>query len=682
MEKWQQDLAKQNKAAEPRTGSRVGHTTTVKSRAPAAVQITAEQIMREAQTFVENPFEAPRQTIADGDELQDYRAEQRKKFEDSIRRTRMNIGTWIKYAAWEAAQKQFDRARSVYERALDIDYRNPGLWLKYAEMEMSNRFINHARNVWDRVVSLLPRVDQFWYKYSYMEEMLGNVAGARKVFERWMEWQPDYNAWTSYIKLELRHNNVQHARDLYERFLIAHADVDVYLRYARFEQRYGSAERCRKVFERSLDELGDDANEERLFIAFAQFEEQLKEYERVRVIYRYALDHMPRHRAQQLYATYTQFEKQHGDKQGVEDVILSKRRFHYEEQLKANTHNYDVWFDYVRLEEGNGDKAKIREVYERAIANVPPVKEKRFWKRYIYLWINFALYEELEAGDAQRTREVYTEALRLVPHTDFTFAKLWLLAADFEVRCKQLDAARKLLGTALGKCPREKVFQGYIALELKLGNVDRCRRLYEKHLEWAPENCAAWVRFARLEGSLGEHERARAIFRLATGQQVLDMPEVLWKAFIDFEIELQAHDNVRALYAQLLERTKHVKVWISRAQFEASINDTDRARAVFEQGDAFFKKQGDAKEQRVMLLESWRDFERNYGTAATAAAAKERMPRRIKKRRAIKGEDGMDAGWEEYYDFIFPDEEGKQANLKLLAMAAKWKKQKVATTAE
>ena len=32
-----------------------------------------------------------------------------------------------------------------------------------------------------------------------------------------------------------------------------------------------------------------------------------------------------------------------------------------------------------------------------------------------------------------------------------------------------------------------------------------------------------------------------------------------------------------------------------------------------------------------------------------------------------------DAGWEEYYDYIFPDEEAAQPNLKLLAMAKKWK---------
>ena len=41
-----------------------------------------------------------------------------------------------------------------------------------------------------------------------MEEILGNVAAARTVFERWMEWQPDEQAWFSYIKMELRYGEV------------------------------------------------------------------------------------------------------------------------------------------------------------------------------------------------------------------------------------------------------------------------------------------------------------------------------------------------------------------------------------------------------------------------------------------------------------------------------------------
>jgi crooked neck len=112
--------------------------------------------------------------------------------------------------------------------------------------------------------------------------------------------------------------------------------------------------------------------------------------------------------------------------------------------------------------------------------------------------------------------------------------------------------------------------QGYIALELQLGEVDRCRKLYAKYLEKMPFNCAAWSQFAELEKNVEEVERARAIYELAISQQALDMPETLWKAYIDFEIEQQEDERVRTLYERLLERTKHVKVWISFAQFEGN----------------------------------------------------------------------------------------------------------------
>ena len=69
---------------------------------------------------------------------------------------------------------------------------------------------------------------------------------------------------------------------------------------------------------------------------------------------------------------------------------------------------------------------QVREVYERAIANVPPAPEKRYWQRYIYLWIRYALWEELEAEDAERTRQVYKACLNLIPHSVFTFAKVSL----------------------------------------------------------------------------------------------------------------------------------------------------------------------------------------------------------------------------------------------------------------
>jgi len=79
-----------------------------------------------------------------------------------------------------------------------------------------------------------------------------------------------------------------------------------------------------------------------------------------------------------------------------------------------------------------------------------------------------------------------------------------------------------------------------------------------------------------------------------------------------------------------------------------------------------------------MLLEAWRDFELKYGDERSRQDVARKLPRRVKKKRQLKAEDGSVAGYEEYTDYIFPDEEDKQQNLKIIEMARKWKKQKVA----
>jgi crooked neck len=53
----------------------------------------------------------------------------------------------------------------------------------------------------------------------------------------------------------------------------------------------------------------------------------------------------------------------------------------------------------------------------------------------------------------------------------------------------------------------------------------------------------------------------------------------------------------------------------------------------------------------------------------------------VKKRRRLldpnapEGQEAAAIGWEEYYDYIFPDDETEKPSLKLLAMAHQWKQQ-------
>ncbi|ORX40972.1 Pre-mRNA-splicing factor CLF1 [Kockovaella imperatae] len=658
----------------------------VKNRAPAAVQITSEQLLREAQERAEAPVKAPRQRIQDLEELTEFQGRKRNEFEGRIRYSRDNIRAWIKYAQWEASQNEFERSRSVFERALDIDPRSVDLWVKYTDMELRARNINHARNLYDRAVTLLPRVDTLWYKYVYLEELLLNIAGARQIFERWMQWEPNDKAWQSYIKLEERYNELERASAIFERWIACRPIPKNWVTWSKFEEERGVPDKAREVFQTALEFFGDEEEQvekaQAVFAAFARMETRLKEYERARVIYKFALARLPRSKSASLYSAYTKFEKQHGDRAGVELTVLGKRRIQYEEELAYDGTNYDAWFSLARLEEDayRADKedgedvqpTRVREVYERAVANVPPATEKRYWRRYIYLWLQYAAFEELDTKDFDRARDVYKAAIKLVPHRQFTFAKLWLAYAYFEIRRVDVMAARKVLGAGIGMCPKPKLFTGYIELEMRLREFDRVRKLYEKFLTYDASLSSAWIQWTQVENAVEDFERVRAIFELAV-QQSLDMPEIVWKAYIDFEVGEGERERARELYERLLERTSHVKVYISYALMESSTigggededgneiqgeeGDPDRSREIFERGYKAIRQRGE-KEDRALLLEAWKAFEEEHGSDADRVKVQEMMPTTRKRWR--KAEDGS-GELEEYWDLAFPDDE-REAN--------------------
>ncbi|XP_059292274.1 uncharacterized protein LOC132045718 isoform X3 [Lycium ferocissimum] len=139
-------------------------------------------------------------------------------------------------------------------------------------------------------------------------------------------------------------------------------------------------------YERVVDKLADNEEAEQFFVAFMEFEEKCKETERARCIYKFVFDHRVKRRAKDLYRKFVALEKQYGDKEGIEDAIVGKSLFQYEDEVRKNPRNYYMWFEYIWLEESVGNKERIREVYVRAIANVPPAEEKQYWQRYIFLW--------------------------------------------------------------------------------------------------------------------------------------------------------------------------------------------------------------------------------------------------------------------------------------------------------
>jgi len=174
------------------------------------------------------------------------------------------------------------------------------------------------------------------------------------------------------------------------------------------------------------------------------------------------------------------------------------------------------------------------------------------------------------------------------------------------------------------------------------------------------------------------------------------MPELLWKAYIDFEVEEGERARGRALYERLAATSGHWKVWVAYAMFEAQPiqlprdereededgdegdeereprmveGDLEIARQVFQKGYRDLKGKG-LKNERVALLQVWKSFEEQRGTPDDIAKVEGMMPVQG-KRRYVDQETGQLV---EDYDYIFADDE-REANptsFKFLQMAHAW----------
>ena len=192
-----------------------------------------------------------------------------------------------------------------------------------------------------------------------------------------MTWKPNDNAWMAYVKFEEIMGDLNKAREVLYRYIECHNNLHSYLKVAKLEIKHINKLASRKLYESALADLGDEALNEDFFISFIKFEVKQKEFGRSRVLFKFGLDHIAKEKSQRLYKFYVKFEKMYGTKESIEEVIYSKRRFFYEKELEKNPMNYDIWFDYTRLEENSGDILRTREVYERAITNIPPILEKK-----------------------------------------------------------------------------------------------------------------------------------------------------------------------------------------------------------------------------------------------------------------------------------------------------------------
>ncbi|KAI8839080.1 hypothetical protein BJ741DRAFT_510031, partial [Chytriomyces cf. hyalinus JEL632] len=335
-----------------------------------------------------------------------------------------------------------------------------------------------------------------------------------------------------------------------------------------------------------------------LWTGFATFYEENQELDQARKIFERAVNVVYKHvdDLAELWCQWAEMELRHKQfKRALEVMgratvppLLSKKtpnlgliRYN-DDELPPQTRIFKslkLWSFYVDLEESIGTMESTKLVYERimelkiatpqVIINCANFLEENKWFEESYkayergielfgypvafeLW-NLYLQKFVQrhgADKLERARDLFEHALDKCPEN---FAKtLYLMYAKLEEDHGLTRHAMKIYDRAtraVSQADRFPVFELYIAKSVSFFGRTSAREIYSRALEVLPDKTARTmaVRFAQLEASLFEVDRARAIW--SYGSQFAD-PRIdaeYWKFWQEFETKHGNEDTFKEM---------------------------------------------------------------------------------------------------------------------------------------
>lgn len=481
-------------------------------------QISTQKLFRDAVAM--QKFHSPNQSgagarvmIHSREELALYRQKRRAELEESVRRGYKAIGNWIRYARWEAQQRDFDRMRAVLERAVAIHGENSNLWRDYAELEEVNGFVEHARQVWQRGVTALPASVDLWVKYLAMEQVAGQDQRVRDLFHRWLaaETAPPY-AYELAALYEAQQRRQADCRDVLRQYVERYNTPASWLLYSATEQQvFGDYARAIKVLQTALRALPDEdvwqpEEECRVPLALAEAHVLAGDVTQARAVYH---DTLARAAAsptvlEKVLLAYSRFERLHGDGEHFERVARLRTIQLYEERLRTNTSDFDAYLTLYSLYRDQEREAaaapapvssaagaashqtttttstgvvavaspasalaasaasSARAMLLRAL-EVPATDPYSAQQRAV-LVMEYAHCCEQD-GNVEEARRALAQEIRQFPFDAALCPRLWIEAAHVEERCGGLTQARKLLRAGAQVTKSEVLFREAIQFE-------------------------------------------------------------------------------------------------------------------------------------------------------------------------------------------------------------------------
>ncbi|XP_057530754.1 uncharacterized protein LOC130809129 [Amaranthus tricolor] len=330
-----------------------------------------------------------------------------------------------------------------------------------------------------------------WVAFAKLYETHKDLGNARVIFDKAV--QVNYKAvdhlasiWCEWAEMELRHKNFKGALELMRR-ATAEPSVEVKRRVAA-----DGHEPVQMKLHKSL----------KLWTFYVDLEESLGNLDSTRDVYERILD--LRIATPQIIINYAMLLEEH---KYFEDAFRV-----YERGVKIfkYPHVKDIWVTYLSKFVKRYGKTKLeraRELFENAVEKAPGDCVKP-------LYLQYAKLEE-DYGLAKRAMNVYDQATKAVP------------------------ASEKL-----------SMYEIYIARAAEMFGVPKTRNIYEEAIQSGlPDKDVKTMcmKYAELEKSLGEIDRARAIYSYASQFSDPRTYPDFWNQWHEFEVQHGNEDTFREM---------------------------------------------------------------------------------------------------------------------------------------
>ncbi|XP_054801286.1 uncharacterized protein LOC129305287 [Prosopis cineraria] len=330
-----------------------------------------------------------------------------------------------------------------------------------------------------------------WVAFAKLYEDHKDLANARVIFDKAV--QVNYKSvihlasvWCEWAEMELRHKNFKGALELMRR-ATAEPSVEVKRRVAA-----DGNEPVQMKLHKSL----------RLWTFYVDLEESLGNLESTRAVYERILD--LRIATPQIIINYAYFLEEH---KYFEDAFKV-----YERGVKIfkYPHVKDIWITYLSKFVKRYGKTKLeraRELFENAVETAPADQVKPLYMQYAKL--------EEDYGLAKRAMKVYEQATKAVPNNE-----------------------------------KLSMYEIYIARAAEIFGVPKTREIYEQAIESGlPDKDVKTMclKYAELEKSLGEIDRARGVYIFASQFADPRSDSEFWNKWHEFEVKHGNEDTFREM---------------------------------------------------------------------------------------------------------------------------------------